>query len=169
MSYLADHSSLGDDAPASTPLRALLEQVNRFAGPSAPAEHRFAAMPFDVASSNLTASAAYVAIMIYQTRLVVAQTKIADSGTASQITQVTTAIKDGPAAILSWVSKNIGRVTASIGGYADQLGLAGVKYVVKSPFDAATGSMFKDVTPVMVAVGVAVAYVGYAAIRGKKR
>jgi hypothetical protein len=166
MAYLADQSArgalvmragrgvaLGDVGGSG--LRALLEQVNRFTGPGGPAAHKFAPQPFDVAAGNLSSAAALTAILIFQARLIVAQTGIQDVGTSQLLDQTNAAIKAGSSAVIAWVAANSGRVTQSIGGYADALGLPGKAVAgnaIPSSFvTSSKGFLSGGVSPVMIA------------------
>lgn len=118
-----DPVSLGDTpATARGPYAALLEQVNRFTG-SAAGTHKFADQPFDLASGNLSSDAAYTALLIYQSALLTAQAKIADTGTAALLTAANAAFANASATI-AFVIYQQAKITNAIGGYADALGLS---------------------------------------------
>lgn len=181
MAYLTDKSArralvmragrgvgLGD--VSGSELRALLEQVNRFTGPGGPAAHRFAPAPFDVAAGNLSAAAAMAAILIYQTRLLAAQTSIADTGTSTLIGQVNAAIRGGSGAVISWVTTNAGRVTQAIGGYADSLGLPGKSVAanaVPELFAEDKMAAFKR-SPILIAIAVLPVFAIYQYLKARK-
>lgn len=107
------------DVLYTTPAAKLLVQLNRFTarGQYGGRVYRGA----ELASGNVPASAATTAAVIYQTRLLVAQTGIPDAGTVAQLAAVNVAMKAGKTA--SWVAANLGPVTDVLQGYADSLGL----------------------------------------------
>lgn len=127
---------MGDDSPlvTRTPLVDLIAQVNRFTRTGT-----FGGKVYPLATGNLDTSLAYTAIIIHQTRLLVAQAGITDPGTALLIAQAAKGLADP----VNFVTSNLGMLTASIAGYADLKGMPAADYHADGGGPAGMSTMVK--------------------------
>jgi len=164
MAYLVDMSAngarvkragramgLGDDAPLvpRDPIVDLIAQVNRF---TRAGQFGGKIYPLVVVSGNLTPDVARTAIIIHQTRLLVAQAGITDTGTALELTKAAKGLADP----VNFVAGNLASITKSIAGYADLKGMPAADYHADGgPVDA--GGM----SPTVIAVGLGALVIGW--------
>jgi hypothetical protein len=107
------------DTPATDPVSALIVQINRFTGPSAPASYRVADAPYQVASGNL-ALVAPLAVVLYQRAATDSFNQFGDAGSAAQIAKANQGFADP----VGFVTKNMQEVATLIAALANSLALS---------------------------------------------
>jgi hypothetical protein len=103
------------DVAISDPVAALAAQVNRF-GTSAPEGYRFVTIPV---AAPMNPGLALTALTIYQRRATDAYNQFHDAGSEMAINAANAGFSDP----VSFVTARLPEVLATIGGFADALGL----------------------------------------------
>lgn len=135
--------------PSTSPVAALVAQVNRF-GPDAPAAYRFLPAPFPLATVNVTPELALYTLLICQRRAADAYTQFKDAGSQALLSQAMETLGQYEQQV-SFVSSHMADLTQVVRNFADSVGLpAGV-----GPVDSVIPGA--DTSTVLIVVALAAA------------